>query len=115
MGRSPARAWEPPTWTGMQCMLPAELQEEIVLRYGDILRTGRLSFNGESMRWDVSGDQRATLVNFSNVLVPRLADALKGLGEDMLGRLVYWVCKAVSINYVIHRVVLYLHQRMGVL
>lgn len=97
--------------------LPRHIADDVILRYADILRVGRLRFNGELLAWSTDGTTQRQLQAFVEVLLPQLehlpevvAEALDG---DELGEVLLCICKAVSINYVLFDVLNLLRNKTG--
>lgn len=98
--------------------LPSEVSQEIVRRYADVLRVGRIILNGKEMCWDTRTSTEGQLANFCLVLWKSLSEAAPRLLQSEPAALrfaPYWICKAVSINYALIEVVLMVKQRVGVL
>jgi hypothetical protein len=97
--------------------LPQHLAEDILLSYSDILRVGRLRFNGELLAWSTKGTTRHQLEAFAEALVPplrSLPDVSSEVLDDIeLFELLVSICKAVSINYIVHEVLDLLRTKTG--
>jgi len=95
--------------------LPPHLEKEVLQRYGDILRVGALRVNGELIKWDTDTCSEKQLASFCVNLGARLERVLPEMaGKPELRRVAYWLCKSLSINYVLIEVLLMVRQRTGV-
>jgi len=98
--------------------LPRPVAEEILKRYGDVLRVGSIRVNGESLTWHTDTSMELQLRSFSENFFARLRlllPHLAALDPGVLRFATYWFCKAVSINYALIEVVLLLKRKVGVL
>mmetsp|Transcript_5538 Transcript_5538/g.8631 ORF Transcript_5538/g.8631 Transcript_5538/m.8631 type:complete len:555 (+) Transcript_5538:87-1751(+) len=101
-----------------EAMLPKAVSEEIVRRYADVLRVGRLVVNGRDMEWDTDKSTEMQLRSFCSSLFTRLSEVLPDLAKtnpEVLRFTAYWYCKAVSINYALIEVLLMIKEKVGVL
>uniref|UniRef100_A0A7S0FDY5 Uncharacterized protein n=1 Tax=Pyrodinium bahamense TaxID=73915 RepID=A0A7S0FDY5_9DINO len=97
--------------------LPAPIVQDILKQYADVLRVGRLLVNGSPVTWDTAASTAAQLQGFCVSLhsaLRRLPEAT-GLGDAVLQRAAYWLCKALSINYALAEVLHLLSRRVGAL
>jgi len=98
--------------------MPLAASEEVLKRYADILRVGRIRVNGELVRWDTSTSTREQLRAFCTSLHKKLSALLPDLVDRHPAALryaAYFVCKSVSINYALVEVILLVKKRVGVL
>lgn len=84
--------------------LPRSTAQEIINQYADVLRLGSLRVNKEVITWDASAQCTPSmrLAHFHSVLdvALRSIPGLQGLTDRARSEgIVYWVCKALSINY----------------
>eukprot|EP00928_Gymnodinium_smaydae_P005035 TRINITY_DN11733_c0_g1_i3.p1 TRINITY_DN11733_c0_g1~~TRINITY_DN11733_c0_g1_i3.p1 ORF type:complete len:125 (+),score=19.83 TRINITY_DN11733_c0_g1_i3:151-525(+) len=99
-----------------QTQLPPPVAEELLRRYADILRVGRLTVNGRVTAWDTDTSTEFQLRGFCESLGRRLRDLLPDFAKKDPASLTlasFWLCKAVSINYVLIEVLLLIRQRLG--
>merc|ERR1712187_873368 len=89
---------------------------EILRKYADVLRVGRIVLNGTIVQWDTNhASNIAQLRGFSTALISALSrrgDA-NSFDQSTLRDAVYCVCKAVSINYVLSDVLDLVSGRVG--
>jgi len=98
--------------------LPEAVSRELLQRYADVLRVGRVMVNGELVTWETSTSTELQLKNFCQELFLRLSHVLPELAEKnpvLLRFAAYWFCKSVSLNYALIEVLLMIKQRVGVL
>lgn len=88
--------------------LPRVLADEIVNSYGDVLRVGRFRLNGQWVSWPTDGSTQRQLESFANALLPEIKSlpevAIENFDENDAAELMFCMCKAVSINYVLYEV-----------
>lgn len=96
--------------------LPQPFLKEILHQYRDILRLGSLQVNGHIVSWSTRLVPEQQLTTFCSGLFHALREQpeLDGLADDDLTLGAYWLCKALSINYVLSEVLNLLHDRAGV-
>lgn len=96
--------------------LPAGAQEEVLRRYADLLRVGRLSVQGRVTSWKTETSSELQLQGFCEAFGKRLQELLPELANTpVLPLAAYWLLKAVSINYALIEVVLMVRRQVGVL
>mmetsp|Transcript_117828 Transcript_117828/g.367151 ORF Transcript_117828/g.367151 Transcript_117828/m.367151 type:complete len:458 (+) Transcript_117828:116-1489(+) len=98
--------------------LPPGAAREVLHRYADLLRVGRLTVNGVETKWDTNTSSELQLRGFCVALDARLRELLPDTAEGRPAALrvaPYWILKAVSINYALIEVVLMVRRRVGVL
>lgn len=99
-------------------MLPPKVAEEVLRRYADLLRVGRITLNGETASWQTDTSNEFQLHGFCATVSAKLRELLPDLAEDnpvVLQLASYWLLKAVSINYALIEVVVLVRERVGVL
>jgi len=97
--------------------LPEPVAQELLKRYADVLRVGRLAVNGGVVTWETAASTASQLHGFCLSLhsaLRQLPEAA-GLGEPVLQRAAFWLCKALSINYALAEVLHLLSRRVGAL
>jgi len=102
-----------PSW-----QLPPAVAQDLLRRYADLLRVGRISLNGQEVTWGTQTSTACQLENFCQSLSIALTQAAPELSKKDPGAVrfaPYWLCKAVSINYALIEVVLMVQRRVGVL
>jgi len=84
------------------------------ISYTDILRVGKTTLNDMEMVWDTIGSTEVQFQRFSAELLASLQCSAhcSHVGRGLLHRLVYWVCKAVSFNYVLYKVFAWLQEHV---
>jgi len=103
----------PPAWK-----LPPAVSQEILRRYADVCRVGRITLNGAEVCWNTACSTESQLGNFCQSFHGHLVKACPELAASEPAALrfaPYWFCKAVSINYALIEVVLMVKRRVGVL
>lgn len=98
--------------------LPPAVAAEILRRYADVLRVGRIRMNGSIVRWQTDSSTENQLHHFCDSFFSRLTELLPDMAAsnpDILRFAAYWYCKSVSINYALVEVLLLLKQKVGVL
>lgn len=101
-----------------EAMLPRAVSEEILRRYADVLRVGRLLVNGRVLAWETDTSTELQLQSFCHGLFSRLSEVLPDIARTnpaVLRFAAYWFCKSVSINYALIEVLLLIKQKVGVL
>lgn len=95
--------------------LPPDLAAEILHRYADVLRVGRLILNGSEVCWSTSGSTESQLEALSTSFSKSLKDLpeVRDLEDSILSRVVYWFCKVVSINYALSDVLDVVKSKLG--
>jgi hypothetical protein len=98
--------------------LPQVLADEIISKYSDALRTGRIRLNGRLVTWPagaVSGATHRQLQAFVASMKPEL-NAIPEW-QDVVSReideVLYCILKAVSINYMLFDVMCFLRHETG--
>jgi hypothetical protein len=96
-------------------VVPQPLAEEILQRYADVLRVGRVLVNGCEVCWSTSGSTAIQLEAFSAAFCAALRKLpeSQGLEDAVLWQAVYWFCKVVSINYVLCEVLHLVKDKVG--
>eukprot|EP00930_Biecheleria_cincta_P027380 TRINITY_DN19244_c0_g1_i1.p1 TRINITY_DN19244_c0_g1~~TRINITY_DN19244_c0_g1_i1.p1 ORF type:complete len:469 (-),score=72.44 TRINITY_DN19244_c0_g1_i1:17-1372(-) len=87
---------------------------EVLRRYSDLLRVGRLRVNGEVVTWETNTSTELQLQSLSDNLGAKLRELLPEQEPSVLSQAVLCLCKAVSINYALIEVLLLVRQRLGV-
>jgi len=97
--------------------LPPLIAEEVLRRYADVLRVGRLRVNGDPVQWNTDTSTELQLGFFSAAFFAKLRrlPEVQGLSDAVLRLASYWFCKAVSINYALIEVLLLVKQKVGAL
>ena len=108
-GASPGGAGDGP---GMAFdLLGAEIAQEVLKEYADLLRVGRLTVNGVIVRWRVHGNNARALDCFLSAFKARVNMIFPDL-EDW-GMFAYTVLKAISINFALYEVTEYIRNDIG--
>merc|ERR1712007_91882 len=99
--------------------LSEDLAQLICAQYGDLLRVGKLNVNGRRVKWDPCGCAARALANFVVAFVEVWTEAMTELedpdfGFEVVGELIFWICKALSLNYCIREVVALLQTQLHV-
>eukprot|EP00427_Karlodinium_veneficum_P036929 CAMPEP_0169299294 /NCGR_PEP_ID=MMETSP1016-20121227/66975_1 /TAXON_ID=342587 /ORGANISM="Karlodinium micrum, Strain CCMP2283" /LENGTH=298 /DNA_ID=CAMNT_0009391499 /DNA_START=24 /DNA_END=920 /DNA_ORIENTATION=+ len=91
------------------------LADEILRRYADVLRVGRLILNGSEVCWSTVGSTASQLQAFSAVFCKSLRPLkeTRDLDDKVLCQAVYWFCKVVSINYALSDVLDVVKAKLG--
>jgi len=100
-----------------QCGLPDHIAKDLLRRYADVLRVGRLTVNGREVTWGTNASTAGQLQSFCASLhasLEQLPEA-KGLDDAVLCKMPYWLCKALSINYALSEVLHLLSRKVGAL
>mmetsp|Transcript_7376 Transcript_7376/g.18516 ORF Transcript_7376/g.18516 Transcript_7376/m.18516 type:complete len:266 (+) Transcript_7376:102-899(+) len=97
--------------------MPTMMAKEITREYADILRVGRLWVNGAWVTWQTGGSMDLQLQRFCAALFASLRRLPESASfrEPMMQRCAYWICKTLSINYILMEVLHAIGQRVGVL
>jgi hypothetical protein len=99
--------------------LSQPVASEIIKEYADVLRLGSLRLNRDLITWDVSAQCTPSmrLAHFRLVLDEALEDVpeMQDLPEQVRSEgIVYWICKALSINYGLAEVLRLIASKVGV-
>jgi len=97
--------------------LPPAVNQEVLRRFADLLRVGRLNLNGHVVSWETDTSTECQLQGFCACVCSNLRELLPELAQKdpMALRLApYWLLKSVAINYALIEVVLMIRQRVGV-
>lgn len=91
---------------------------EICKHYADIVRVGKLTLNETSLKWDVSGNKDVDVKSFCEAFQFRMRhlnslDSSLTMDDQTLAKTCYWVCKGLSINYVLVEVLTWLKSLLG--
>jgi len=97
--------------------LPDHVAKDLLRRYADVLRVGRLTVNGREVTWDTHASTANQLQRFCSALSTSLEHLpeVKGLDDAVLCKMPYWLCKALSINYALSEVLHLLSRKVGAL
>lgn len=93
-----------------------EFSDDVLRQYADILRVGRAIVNDEVISWNTQGSAKDQLDALSAAVLPclRREPELRLLDDVVKRRIVYWFCKAISINYIFMDVLRLIEKRVGV-
>lgn len=97
--------------------LPDHVAKDLLRRYADVLRVGRLTVNSHEVTWSTNASTAGQLRSFCTslyALLEQLPEA-KGLDDVVLRKMPYWLCKALSINYALSEVLHLLSRKVGAL
>jgi len=102
---------------GADIPMNPQLARELIREYADVLRVGRLLVNGTAITWQIGGSMEEQLQRLCAALIPALRRAPHSarLSDAMMQKSVYWLCKSLSINYILMEVLQTIRQRVGVL
>lgn len=96
--------------------LPEPVVQDILRQYADVLRVGRLVVNGGVVKWNTAGASTANQLHYFcaslHAALRQLPEAT-GLGDVILARSAYWLCKALSINYALAEVLEAVSRKVG--